>query len=335
MLSFRSLSATFVSLIAATSLQVQAQNITVGTGEAKVGMLLQAWAVNDSTAENYQYRIRRAEFKLSGSVVEKTRYFLMIDPAKSLKTGAVAQTNDNKVLQDLGVAFTLAEGLELIVGQYKTPTTAEGLDPSAELLFPERAYVARAYGDKREPGISLSYKKDWLKATVMSSNGQGTNVDDTTVTNEKDLHARVELTPFENFNFGAFTTAGDASYDDKARWGANVRYTVAGFLVRLEGVRAKDPAGWSTGYVGDLAYSVNDKLQPAVRYEGFDNGNFVATQTTIGLNYFLSKHNAKIMAAYGLLDNMVGNNGAGAVGSYQPSNGTDGSLFIMNFQMAL
>jgi hypothetical protein len=304
-----------------------AQSLTVGQGEAKVGALLQFWAVNDSTAENYQYRIRRAEFKITGSVVEKTRYFLMIDPSKSLKTGPVAATNDNKILQDFGVAFTLADGLELVFGQFKVPTTPEGLDSSSELLLPERAYVSRTYGDFREPGIMLAYKVSKFKASVMSSNGHGTNADDSTIRNEKDLHARIEFQPWENLGVGAFTTAGDSGYQDKGRWGANLRASLGSLLFRADAVRASDPAGWSTGYAGDLSYAVNDRLRPVVRYEGFDNGTFIASAATVGLNYYLAKNNAKIQAAYSFMNDMSG--------TYAPLKGKEGSLFIMNFQMAL
>jgi hypothetical protein len=295
--------------------------------EANVGTLLQFWAVNDSTSQNYQYRIRRAEFKITGSVVEKTRFFVMMDPSKSLKTGPIAASNDNKILQDLGVAFTLAEGLELVFGQFKVPTTPEGLDSSSELLLPERAYVSRAYGDFREPGIMLTYKTSAFKASMMSSNGHGTNVDDSAVSNEKDLHGRVELQAAEHLSFGAFTSAGDSGYQDKGRWGANLRASFGSLLFRADAVRASDPAGWSTGYAGDLSYAVNENLRPVVRYEGFDNGTFIATAATAGLNYYLAKNNAKIQAAYSFMNDMSG--------TYAPLKGKEGGLFIMNFQMAL
>jgi len=313
----------------------QAQEISVGQGSAKVGALLQFWAVNDSTAESYQYRIRRAEFKLSGSVIEQTRYFLMIDPAKALRTGAISATNDNKVLQDLGVGFTLFDGLELVVGQFKTPTTPEGLESSSELLLPERSYVARVFGDRREPGVMLTFKKEIFKASVMSSNGRGTNVDDSTESNEKDLHGRFEVAATDNLAVGAFTSAGDSGYHNRGRWGLNLRGTFGPLLLRLDGVRARDADIWSTGYVGDVAYTLNERLQAVVRYDSLDNGTFVATGTSCGLNYFVAKHNAKIQAAYVLLSNMDGSSGVGSTGSYVPGNGTDGSVFVMNFQMAL
>ncbi|MEK7356287.1 MAG: porin, partial [Bdellovibrionota bacterium] len=127
--------------------------LIVPTGNAKLGLLLQYWLVNDSTGTNLNNRLRRAEIKLAGSVAENTRWFVMVDPAKTMRTGAIAQTNDNKILQDLGIGFSVCPEIEVLFGQFKTPTTAEGLDSTSELLFVERAYFARTFGDRREPGV--------------------------------------------------------------------------------------------------------------------------------------------------------------------------------------
>lgn len=318
------------TLYAAPTIAEEKESVSVGAGQAKLGGLFQAWALNDtsSTAANFNYRLRRAEIKLSGSVTESTRWFAMIDAAKTLRPGAISSTNDNKILQDLGIAFSPVKQLELIVGQFKTPATAEGLDSSAELLFPERSYVARAYGDRREPGMMLTWKESFLKASAMVSNGQGTNVDDTN--NSKDLTLRLDATPVTWLTLGAFTTGGDFSYKDKARWGANARLNLDQLLLRFEGVRARELNVSSNAWTADAGYTFADTVQPIARYERFDNGTLTGSASSLGLNYFLLKHNSKIQASYGILNDMAGNSG-----SYTPSRGVNGTLLTVSFQAAI
>jgi hypothetical protein len=312
---------------AAHAQEDQPKGVTISLGELKIGALMQFWGQNDSTNSNFNYRLRRAELKLNGSVVQETRWFLMIDPAKSLRTGAVAAVNDNKILQDFGVGFMLTPELELLAGQFKTPTTAEGSDSSADLFLPERSYSSRAFGDRRESGLMLTYKLKSVKVSVMSSNGQATNVDDTN--NSKDLHARVDASLSDEIKVGVFTTAGDASYNNKARWGTNARIGFGRVLVRLEGVRARDATVWSTGWSADISWQTSEHWQPVIRFDGIEN-TFTASAITGGVNYLLSKNNAKIQAAYSQLRNMSGSNG-----SYAPSRNVDGNVAIVSFQQAL
>jgi hypothetical protein len=87
--------------------------LKVADGELKFGMLLQAWYVGDdserATGTSYlgnttgvnTFRLRRAEFKLSGKVTKAWGFELMVDPAKSQPFGA---GTDDKILQDLAVA---------------------------------------------------------------------------------------------------------------------------------------------------------------------------------------------------------------------------------------
>jgi hypothetical protein len=319
--------------------------VTSGAGTVKFDALLQAWVVNDTTlptSSKWDFRLRRSEMKFSGSVAPDTRWFVMIDPAKSLKTGAVVATNDNRILQDLGVAFTLVPNLELTVGQFKTPNVAEGLDSSAELFMPERSFMARFYGERREPGAMMTWKHSITALNVMISNGQGPNVDDTT--NKKDLNARLDVNAAENLQLGAFTTAGDFSYGHRARWGANARTLIHGITLRAEGVYANDNHVKTKGWVTEGGYAVTPMIQPVVRYDGFNANGTTADAKSVGLNYYLSKNNSKIQAMYAWLDNMSGSSSfsgsTSTTGSYGPSallagsNG-HGTLFILSFQAAI
>ena len=135
----------------------EAAGVKVDVGSAKLNLLLQPWFVADSTstAAKNNFRARRTEVKLSGNLNPDSRWFVMFDPAKSLKTGAVASSNDNKILQDLGAVYQPLSGFEVTGGQFKIPTTAEGLDPSGDLPLPERSLMGRTYGDKRQLGGAI------------------------------------------------------------------------------------------------------------------------------------------------------------------------------------
>lgn len=315
-------------------------SVVAGTGKVQFNANIQTWYLDDtSLAADSNFRIRRAELKFSGSVVEHTRWFAMIDAAKSLRTGAVASTNDNKVLQDIAFVVSPIDHLELMLGQFKLLTTAEGLDSSTNLLMPERSLVGRTYGDRREPGFLVNYTIGADKGTPLSlgamvSNGGGPNVDDTTV--KKDLTIRADLTPVKGVNFGAFTWLSDFKYSQRGRVGANVRYLPGAAVFRAEYVEAKDLGVRDRGVVAEAGYTFAETVQPVVRYELLKSvesidSTFWTRATSVGANYFILKNNAKIQAAYTMgHQNFLGNGG-----SYAASRGGNGNLFILSFQGAI
>lgn len=300
------------------------------SSKTKLSSLLQAWTVNDTTSSvPLNFKLRRAEIKLSGNVIENTRWFIMIDPAKSIKTGPIAATNDNRVLQDLGLGYRLFTGMELVVGQFKTPSTAEGLDPSSELWLPERSLVAKAFGDRREPGVMLTYQVSTLKFSAMDSNGQGANIDDTT--NPKDLTLRADLSAFEPLNLGVFTTMGDMSYAKKGRWGANARAKLGDFALQSEVAKGNDSGTESTGWALDASYEIDPYYMPVVRVEKFIKSGVTGLALWYGLNAWVSgSRKAKLQAAFAYLDNISGGNGSPAL-----SSGSKGTLAVLSFQMTL
>ncbi len=90
----------------------------------------------------------------------------MVDPSKSLSisgTVTLSSANDNKILQDIGAGFNLSDSVEIVFGQFKIPVFSESLQSPSELLLPERSYVARIFGDRREPGIMLDYNPQFLR----------------------------------------------------------------------------------------------------------------------------------------------------------------------------
>ncbi len=302
----------------------------------KFNALLQAWTVSDNSSNapaSLNFRLRRAELKLSGNVVPEMRYFVMADPAKAITSQSKDNpTADNRVLQDLGVGVTVVPGLEVVAGQFKILTTAEGLSSSAELLFPERSVTTRAYGDKREPGLMVQYTGDGFKIGAMASNGQGTNIDANKT--EKDLSLRGDVTVVKNLTAGAFVQLGDLTYDRKGAYGVNARFSPTRELNVGAEFDAGRLAGVSSyGFVFDAGYLVTPTLQPVLRHEFFKMDSSKATlsqQTTVGINYLLFRNQAKLQAALSVLTNMTGNNGTAKVAS-----GVNGPAATLVFQASI
>jgi hypothetical protein len=300
--------------------------ITLGTSsfaeeyptKPKINGLIQTWLLTDSsaTAKN-NFRARRAEIKLTGKITEKSRYFMMFDPAKSIEPST---GKDGKVIQDIGVGIGLNSDFEFALGQMKIPTHAEGLDSSADLPFPERSLPARTFGDKRQLGLQGIYKQKQFKVTGMLSNGNPPNQDDTTTA--KDIHVRMDLSPWEStpeLALGAYGGAGDFLFSSYGRWGFNLRWTGQSEFFRFEVSSADDSSKvkkTSQGYVAEVGYKLQPRLQPVFRHErlkpNLDN-DFWASGVTFGANYFFAPQTPqalKLQAAYSFLYNMAGGNGS-------------------------
>lgn len=315
-------------------------SLKIDVGQAKLNVLLQTWYISDSTATTLgrnNFRARRAEIKLGGTLSPEAKWLVMIDPAKSLRTGPVAATNDNKVLQDLVLSYSLWNSLELTTGQFKTPTVAEALESSGDLTLPERSMIARALGDKRQLGFQAAYKEAKWKLTAMLSNGGSANTDDPN--NAKDLNVRADFFPFEGFSLGGWAGATDGEFGKNGKWGFNLRWKGESEFARFEqassdttnvtGVKTK-----SNGYVAEVGYSVLKNLQPVLRFERYypdsastDNGK----ATTFGLNYYLSKNNQKLQLSHAWMERVKGTSG-----SYVTDLGMGaGRLLLLSFQMAI
>ena len=334
-------------ILASHSLNVFAEDAKTGssdTDKLKVGTLLQTWLVNDTTgntAGSPNFRIRRAEVRVSGNVVENANYFVMGDLSKG-------PTSD-KILQDLGVSWMFIPSTTLVVGQFKTQTTAESLDKASELWFAERSFEARFFGDVRETGAMLMHKMEKFQISAMFTNGMGPNRDDTNAKKNVYVRASGEVM---GVTLGAFTSAADYSYNNSGAWGLNAGYKMDDLSLRAEYARGHVGGGNTqfngvfpqgakaplvdikpSGLSADVAYMWGD-FQPAFRFDMFkmdSDATTTSTAETVGLNYYIGKHNFKIQTDIAYLNNFVGNNG-----SYIPgSDGTKGLLWTFAFQAAM
>lgn len=313
----------------------------------KNNSLIQFWYLEDQTqsavAADTNFRVRRAELKLTGSSAENTKWFLVADFAKSLSTNSTSvvtsgttkttindinTSGDNKILQDMGIAFKLAPDLELTLGQFKLPTTAESMQSTSELLFAERSLLTRTYGERRDPGAMLSYKYEKVKASMAMSNGQGPNVDEKN--DRKDYTGRLEATLPLGFSVGTFVLCKDAICYDPNRYGVNLGWANANLSLRGEYVNGNISSVRSTAYMFDGGYKLSDQWQLAARYDSLKPNianQFTSTAATVGVNYFYSKQNLKLQLNHTQLFNMKGNNG-----SYSSSADQKGSLIIFAVQ---
>ncbi|MBU6375392.1 MAG: hypothetical protein KGQ59_05310 [Bdellovibrionales bacterium] len=301
----------------------------------KVSGLLQGWFLNDNSAATSKanFRVRRAELKVSGSVAENTRFSLMMDGAKSLNF--TDSTKDSKVLQEVGIGYSFTPALEFVVGQFKGLSTTEGLDSSTELLLPERSRVARKFGDKRKQGAQLHYRSPDWQLGAMISNGGEPNTNDASTAKELALRAQAE-TPVPGLQLAAFIQARDTRMVKDRDIGTSLRLSQKNFLIRGEFVTTRTEERHGEGWAADLGYRLYDeKLMPVVRYEEIRtdlNTDLVSRGWTLGMNAYIKNPQVKFQLSYSLLTNFLGNNG-----SYEESTATlarKTQLLIAAYSMA-
>ncbi|MBI3204824.1 MAG: hypothetical protein HYZ29_25030 [Myxococcales bacterium] len=300
------------------------------------GALLQGWLFvprQEGVKAPSTFRLRRAEIRVKGEIVPmRVGYQLMIDPAKVLdpekstvatadgSTSVTVQQSPSAVsmMQDFFITF-ISDWADVSMGQFKMPVSWEGYNGSSKLLFPERAAAARKWGDKRDIGLRVDKKlfKDKLYYSLSVLNGEGQNKADTN--NQKDVGLRVEAFPVKQVMVGAVGYMGVTDRDragTKDRVEGDLRVEAANALLQAEYIRAWDmPATDGTripghGFYAALGYTFFGRIQPVARV-GYLDPNTDESSTAKedetwvyegGLNYFISKHEAKLQASYSVFD---------------------------------
>lgn len=312
------------------------KKLTVGTeGLFQPGLLLQGWfLVQDQADTTSTFRLRRAELSVKGEILpQRVAYALMIDAAKVLepddtvllvKNQDPAPTDPTKpeqvvvkqtssalsMLQDFFITYQ-SEWVDVSVGQFKTPVSLEGYGSSSKLLFPERARVAREFGDKRDLGVRLAKSFEYIGYSAGIFNGAGPNRLDGD--NDKDLALRLEAYPFKGLTIAGAVQATVGARDvAKDRFEGDVRLDLDGFLAQAEYIHASDKKAGAAavsaqGFYLALAYTFADMWQPCVRigYLDTDTDKNVAAGSKdelfhfeVGLNVYLHKHEAKLQLAF-------------------------------------
>jgi hypothetical protein len=275
--------------------------------------LLQVWGIGNqnATAKNENVRVRRAEIKLAGNIASPDfRYFVMADPSRLIVPQGAAAMPAIAMVQDIGIGYKLIPQLELIAGQFKTPTTAEGLDSSSQLPLPERSYVGRTLGDKREVGVQLVYRESIYATSLMLSRGTPFGRD---AGGLRDLDARFEVKPNSVLTLGTFGTLGNGfDYASKGRYGVNGRYKMGKAKFRTEFAHAMDAGKTADGMDNEIEWDFTENVETVFRYE-FYMPNFgtkaLSQAETLGVNYYLRDWNSKLQFSATMMQNMAAPNG--------------------------
>ena len=295
--------------------------LKVADGELKFGLLLQAWYIMDDSAQassgtSYlgnptgvnDFRLRRAEIKLSGKVTPAWGYEVMIDPTKSPSVTAGA---DGKVIQDLGITFLGLKGHEFTLGQKKIAITEEGLRSSSEIDFIERARITRIIGDQRQAGFF--YKGEYghmFAAQASITNGLPSNVAGTS--DRMFYAARFDVKPMAGMVAGVSGGTGNqgAAALTRDRLGAHFRWDGTEnlpLMLRAEYGKATDGQTNGTeidrdGYYVSGLYTFAKQFRLGARYEMYDQNadvdNDELSIITAGFHYMIKGKNINLKAEW-------------------------------------
>lgn len=319
------------------------RRLTVGEHASfQPGLLLQGWLLAERADETTStFRVRRAELHVKGDIVPGAlSYGVMLDAAKVLEfqdrtlpvsdqdpppsdpTRPEAVTAKQPVspvsmLQDAVLTAT-SRAVDVSFGQLKAPVSWEGYHSSSTLLFPERALVARAFGDQRDLGLRLSKTFTDFGYVAGVFNGSGPNRLDTD--DDKDLALRLEAYPTAGLAVAGavYVTVGERTSGAKDRYEADVRYERGPLLLQAEYLRARDlgrasPATEAHGFYAAVAWTFFGVVQPALRVGALDpdlhadadpsaaGGKDEVWHFDAGLNVLLRKHEAKLQLSYSRL----------------------------------
>jgi hypothetical protein len=316
------------------------ERVSVGEqGFLRPSALLQGWffvssrdARRDAREAAWQttFRIRRAELRIKGEIVpDRVAYAVMIDPAKVLEPDVVEKPVQGgagsvtvresrgavSVFQDFTITF-LGEYADVSLGQLKIPLSWEGYNSSVRLLFPERALAAREFGDRRDIGLRVEKKLGPVYYHAGVFNGTGPNRPDDN--NQKDAALRVEVFPLEGLMVGAvgYTSIGERDQPGtRDALEADLRVEFRAAIVQAEYIRHWAGSNQDDRTEGQGAYLAGgytflDRYQPVLRAGVLDDSVDLKDDHTwhyeAGFNYYIAKHEAKLQAAYGLLDRAKG-----------------------------
>ncbi len=216
--------------------------LSVGTdGVFYPGVLIQGWFIaSRGEATTSTFRLRRAELQAKGELTTWLNYGLVIDFAKVLEAPS---TRALSALQDVTVTFK-SKYVDATVGQFKIPVSWEGFNSSTKLLFPERDIVATTFGDKRDLGVRLAKKFEYVYYSVGLYNGTGQNLLDNN--NSKDVGVRMELYPIEGLMIGGvgYMTVGKRQAEGaRDRFEVDLRFERSIFLLQSEFIHGEDVGG--------------------------------------------------------------------------------------------
>ena len=272
----------------------------------KVSALLTSWYSFDRTAPD-AFTLRRINLYFSGDVTPELSYAIMVNPAKtpalpgvSLAPGApvpgvtVSPSGDTKILQDAVLSAKLGGGWKASMGQFRTPISAEALNPATRLPLAKRALFleGNAFGFYRDLGLQVSGPLlPGLSTTVGVFNGHGSNQVETN--HQKDVAGRLDYAPVSNLKLGASYLRGSrgAAAALTERLGANAELAIGPLLVSGEVLGGSDGSVRRLGWYGQGLWAFSSTVNAVARYEEWDADQAQEGRqqnTTLGVNWFLN-----------------------------------------------
>ncbi|BDU75599.1 OprO/OprP family phosphate-selective porin [Mesoterricola sediminis] len=207
------------------------------------------------------FHVKRVEISGSWKVSDEWAANFMFDP--NLPTNTVT----NNILQDLAITWTPAavKGLTVKAGQFKMPTVYEStLVASREILFFDRAQLARQFGERRDRGVWFAYSygdPKGFKGTFNVAVSNGSSDDGSSGKQSVDANAQKDYT----FRY-------DASYGANHKFG--VYHRVGETNMKTAGAVTL-PAAWSAAGVTNQAVLDNrDKTTLTGAFYAFDNAKW-------------------------------------------------------------
>ena len=254
------------------------------------------------------FRLRRAEIKLSGKVTPAWGYEVMIDPTKSPSVTAGA---DGKILQDLGITFLGLKGHEFTLGQKKIAIYRGG----PPLVLRDRLHRARPdHPDHRRPAPGRVLLQGRVRSHVrgpgLHHNGLPSNVAGTA--DRLFYAARFDVKPTAGMVAGVSGGTGNqgAAALTRDRLGAHFRWDGTEdlpLMLRAEYGKATDGQTNGTeidrdGYYVSGLYTFAKQFRLGARYEMYDQNADVANDElsiiTAGFHYMIKGKNINLKAEW-------------------------------------
>lgn len=184
----------------------------------------------------------------------------------------------------------------------------EGLESSAKLDLVERSALSSQFkwSDYRDIGIAI--KGDFevgdikIQPTVGFFNGEGQNKLD--VNEPIDFASRLVVKPIDvlHLGIGYYNGKKGETEKDNSRTGIEAKFVKGPISIYGEYATGKSEDKEKLTYYITACYKFLNSWQAVIRYDWYDpDTNKVDDEKhegTIGLNYFIEKHNAKIQLNY-------------------------------------
>lgn len=304
-----------IGVVLGSVIKVSAEAVEAGFGKIKIKGLIQFWYQSDQSATPKDtFRLRRAEIALAGEIKPEVSWKVMIDPAQvreddvTKSGGNVTSVGRKSPLQDFVITLKPDKSWSVDFGQFKVPFGMEGLESSAKLDLIERSALTSQFKWSDTRDIGLAIKGDCevnevkIQSTVGLFNGEGQNKLD--ANKSKDSAARLVIKPIETLQMGVARYNGKSgtSSTDNVRTGAEIKFVQDPIIVYGEYATGKSGGKEKKTYYLTAGYKFLESWQGVVRYDWYDPDTNAPdddkTETTVGLNYFIEKHNAKIQLNY-------------------------------------